>query len=241
MHAQQPPQESRPVESWFYAWLERHMQRCRSQGWPTLVDGAPADRDSHFYLSWIKAFRERGLTEDVADEASALLALGPYSWPGAKHLNELLAHVQAAWDRVHARRRGVDPGTREEAKLMSRGCPECNGDGFAARDMKKNDRIYSTAFFCMCPMGEWLAQYYFNQKDREIYSRIRRLSQYPELWNDGFEHRSWPRDPVHRPWPLESCWCAPRIYVPPGQAGFDRGKVKAAVKTVQEGISGPAF
>jgi hypothetical protein len=238
---QEPRSGATGVESWFFAWIGRHMTRCPSQGWPEFIAGAPDKNAEHFFAAWIKTFRERGVTEPVADEASMLLSQGKYSWPSGKHLEELLAHVQTAWDRVHAQQKGIAPGTREEAALMSKGCPECNGDGFAARDMKKYEQLYSTAFFCLCPMGEWLAQYYFGLKDKEIYSRVRRLSQYPELWNTGFTHRSWPREPVPRPWPLESFWCAPWIYEIPGAGGYDRGMTAAAVKGVGEGIGGEPF
>jgi hypothetical protein len=201
------------IADWFFLFIERHIMRVsaagRNSAWPEVKGGVPSTEATTFFGPWIQKFVTHGVTPEAAEEASMRMAEGEHvPYPGPKHLDALMDRIAKAWEVVRARERGINTGTREEAAYLSKGCPECNGDGYAARDTLREGRVYSTALFCLCPHGEWLASYFFhNQKD--TYNRIRRLIQYPELWQEGLSHRSWPEGPEPRPWPLENWWVRP--------------------------------
>lgn len=196
---------------WFPDFTERHINRCPSNGkWPRRVGSQFGQDWLDCFEPWILQFVRRGVTRDVADSASAMMATKNVPPPGAKHLEVFMAFVTQVWNLGAA---GAEvPLTREDAERRSRDCPECAGCGLTTRKLSvehmprsmvvKNRKV---SWFCLCPAGEYLASAHRGEKS--ALRGLRRLAQYPELWDKRYGvHPCWPVLPVPRNWPIESCW-----------------------------------
>ena len=75
------------VRGWFFGWLDRHKKRNHHNGWRALDDDGSS---LMFFLGWIRAFEERGVTEADAEAASERMARGEPLFP-EHHLGRLLA------------------------------------------------------------------------------------------------------------------------------------------------------
>jgi hypothetical protein len=189
----------------------RHAARCPRPGWPDF-DREPA-RAVDFFAPWVHEFDACRVLQADADLASADMARSNYDYPNSgKHLKQLMYFIRRVQDaRARDRAAGgldVKAISREVAAHASRNCPECGGGpggGFTSRPISRDGRSYSCAFFCLCPHGEWLA-YFTYTHNREIFNRMRRLAQYPELWNLDLMHPSWPTVPAMRDWAIEPDW-----------------------------------
>lgn len=202
-------------KQWIWRFAIRHMTRCAGKkGWPArLRDDRPTEEAVHFFASWVKEFDTHNVSELEADQASVMYSRTDYDWPNSpKHLNGLIECVR----RVRAAHATPTSDlSREKAQSLCRWCPECSGDGLTSRQFNKHGYgIVGVSLFCMCPAGESLAGRYF-KTNIDIYNRIRRLIQYPELWNPEVQYFRFPEEPVPREWPMEPGWIrvAPEIAI----------------------------
>lgn len=181
------------TEEWFGFWIDRHMERHPREDWPN-----PAEA-RNFWQGWLGNFVLHGVTEDVADEASARLMADPPRFLG-EHPKAVLDACRAIFRERSEAGRGGDPNSREAAELASRDCRDCVGQGLTVRYRKLSagtvdgqGRPHSPAItlYCTCGMGRFLEKVH-RDKHPDIRKRIYDLADHPFLWGD--EYREPPRD-----------------------------------------------
>jgi hypothetical protein len=93
----------------------------------------------------------------------------------------------------HAR----DLETLDGARLASRACPECSGNGWATRFQVLGAGRPRVAFSmaCRCALGLFYHRLYSQSSDPAL-RRLRWLQEFPDLWAD-VSHRTF--DPVEAP------------------------------------------
>lgn len=189
------------VAHWFYVWLDRHFDRFPRGDWPG------ADEKPEFYRGWLGNFVMRGVTEDVADEASERLMGEPPEFVG-QHIPALLAMAAIIFRERAEANRDHPADSREAALLASRDCDDCLGMGLTlryrrlsrgecdARGMPKPDHI---TCYCLCPMGRWVEKSHRegDEASRDIRKRIYDLREHP--WLHGHEYRRPVVDPLPEP------------------------------------------
>lgn len=153
-----------PAEDWFDHWLADLQAKLR-YGAGMWV----APTDAGFYLAWLEAFDEVGLTEEEAYTATRRLQVDrpPYPDRVPKAIKDLLPEIRRSLPVAQ----GGIPSTREEAEKRSAGCPECSGVGIAIRYVHQDCHGHfrtargnpvpvgsSVSGWCgSCPMGRFLA------------------------------------------------------------------------------------
>lgn len=152
------------VDDWFGLFIMSHMARFPREDWP-----AEMSQDaSEFFGAWRHQFILKGLTEDVATRASLDLAGEPPRWK-ADHLPAILKAAAEV-------RRQLEPQTSaesplEDARIASRDCPDCLGNGSAVRYVHPEilGKLVtvggnevpiggSVAIPCSCPLGRHVAR-----------------------------------------------------------------------------------
>jgi hypothetical protein len=111
-----------------------------------------------------------GATREQADEASSIVCDLPNLFPNQYRpmIVEAIRKIQA---RLQAESHGAAPGSPEEARLASRGCPDCGGSGGAIRyvhaDILRKVRTIGghvapvgagVCYPCSCPLGRSFAR-----------------------------------------------------------------------------------
>ena len=126
--------------TWFPRWRARVVDLLRRYDWP--------DLESEWWSELHRLVAETQCTEDVATAAISILYRNHPAYldqiPGA------MVSVIESLDNGKKR-------TREEAERVSRGCPECGGDGCTVRYVRSRRGIVPTACIChRCAAGQWL-------------------------------------------------------------------------------------
>lgn len=149
---------SSKVEDWFFDFVSLHLDRCRR---PDLPDMS-TDPGLVFWENWRRAFVRIGVTWDVADEASSIVA--------SKDMfaNQHLAAIMAEAERIFRERRtketpGYTPGSREAAVAATPEDCECGRGGIVVRYRHEpagkgtghNSPGAAVNCYCPCPMGRW--------------------------------------------------------------------------------------
>lgn len=200
-----------PVEEWFPAWLEAHLMRHPNSNLPA----SESEEGQTVYSAWVKLFRRHGVHDaEIATEASERLLLAPPR--PREHFSRLLDAARDAYRaraaRVLADEHRPAPGLAE-ASVLSAGCPECQGVGWATRRGKWHSmaRIFSLALFCRCPAGRWRKAH-----DPELTrgDQVRQhddLQARPALWDRRLSFPNWDMRPCVADLDLgadcEGKWC----------------------------------
>lgn len=149
---------SSKVEDWFLDFVQMHMDRCQRGDLPQLA----TDAGLAYWENWRRSFVRIGVTWDVADESSSIVA--------AKDLfpNAQLAAVVAEAERIFRERRVEEtgthsPGSKDAAEAATPADCECSRGGIVIR-FRHNAVGGGTgtsaagaaiSCFCVCPMGRW--------------------------------------------------------------------------------------
>lgn len=97
---------------WFWKWLLLHQRLCPHQGWKSYGLDPDGGRDMAVWLPWQRVFAARGITLELATQASERLQRRHPGWP--EH------HLQAVLDEVDAIRREIAARREHEARLRLR-------------------------------------------------------------------------------------------------------------------------
>jgi hypothetical protein len=173
------------IETWFWDFLERHLERIPRGDWPPI--------GSEFWETHLRAFEKHGVSDAVAEDASKILAESPPPYID-RHLETFLRAVRSVWAASEVA--STAPAEREAAERFSRTCDDCGGKtGIAVRyrrkslgqvDSKGRPVIPAVQFYCRCSMGRWLQKHH-QQHAPEIHALFLDLQKYPDLW--GYEYR----------------------------------------------------
>lgn len=152
------------VDDWFGLFIATHMMRFPREDWPEEM----SEEASNFFGAWRHQFIIKGLTEDVATKASLDLAGDPPRW--------LADHLPAILKAGAEVRRQAEPQTSaesplEDARMASRDCPDCLGNGSAVRYVHPEilGKLKTSAgnpvpiggsvsIPCSCPLGRHVAR-----------------------------------------------------------------------------------
>jgi len=209
-----PEKPEKPLDVWFWRWLERHQRLCgydvmtRTKDGNDLVDKlvsiwvSPSDLD--FYGAWKRMFRELGITRHEAADISDRLQINRPTHPD-RHPEAIKDHLREirriARDRQAIARSGI-PGTGRIVAAMPecKDCPECEGTGLARRHWSSPGlpSPMMVDLLCRCPAGSHRRE----TLDRRDLADLQSL---PELWSPWLSHPSWSPSPTeppsHRPSP----------------------------------------
>lgn len=180
------------VDAWFWEFTGRHTARFPRPDWPPV--------EAEFWEGVKSLFVRHGVAEADADAASVALMESPPPFVD-RHPEALLNLVRAGWKSARHEAAGVSG--RDEAHALSRGCPECGGDGIAVRfrrrslgDLRPGGRpvLPSVTLWCVCPMGRWVRQAHLAgpAESREASRGFLDLADHPWLQGDSAA-------PYHRP------------------------------------------
>jgi hypothetical protein len=144
------------VRDWLGGFLERHRARFSPHDWP-----APAaeEESREFMLGWLSMLSRNGVTEQEADVASCRLMETPPNFR-REHAPMVLEAVKQLRAERHQGNDASASSTRDVAKLASRECPHCGGEGLATAFHpwpNPEDRVAPTAAaYCVCAHGRWI-------------------------------------------------------------------------------------
>lgn len=152
------------VDDWFGLFIMAHMARFPREDWP-----AEMSQDaSEFFGAWRHQFVIKGLTEDVATRASLDLAGDPPRWK-ADHLPAILKAAAEVRRQLEPQSSAESP--LEDARMASRDCPDCLGNGSAVRYVHPEilGKLKTAAgnpvpiggsvsIPCSCPLGRHVAR-----------------------------------------------------------------------------------
>jgi hypothetical protein len=175
------------VQSWFGRWVDRHMQRHPIE-WPR-VDDVP-----EFWRGVLAKFAKAGLTEDVADDASAMLMGDPRMKFRDQHAGAVVEAAALIFRERAAH--SPPPDSREAAERLSRDCPECGGCGQTSRRFECAafpGGVLSLTLGCLCAYGRWLTARR-REGDDPAARGVPALADHPELWDPEDHHPTWPAE-----------------------------------------------
>ncbi len=167
------------VESWFWSFVTRHMERVPRADWPSV--------DGEYWPTFRSELITSGVTEDVAHAASRKLVPRPFGHMDG-HIKAFLEQVKAVWTESE-----VAPDDRDAAEKSSRDCSDCHGNGLTFRRRRLSaghphgDRV---VFYCRCAFGRWLERAHRegHESAREARRRIHDLADHPFLWGDEYRY-----------------------------------------------------
>lgn len=146
------------VESWFWPFVKRHIARSGRQDFPPPT----SENGGEFFRNWRSAFIRHGLTEDDANQASAIVC---------ERDHFVGSHLQALLDAARdIRRLAETPGADKDvdsARKASWNCRHCGGNGWASfpvhliygeplppRLVKHGN--CQASLTCVCPLGRFI-------------------------------------------------------------------------------------
>lgn len=177
--------------AWIDAFLESLVDVLDPPAWPS----REGEHYAQFAAAWADAFRRNRIGRDEAEKAMRGLVASP-----PRLRRDYLPAILRAVEAQRPRREPV-ADDRDAAKLASRDCPRCDGEGitgvfhpdpcYAAR---RPERVPA---YCVCPLGRWIkGNHRINKECAETYQRMVDLS-------DVLSGRStWQADPPD--WPDEA-------------------------------------
>jgi hypothetical protein len=179
---------------WMPRFICLHRKHCSLLGLPEF----DSDEGRVLYRTLEKIFENERITEAAAIRASERMLIEPA--PSARqHWPKLLALAKEAMRRDGPS--SPDPSTREGAKLASRDCPHCSGEGLVIvwqpgpDPMRADPRAVPTcAAHCTCPHGRWIRRR-LGEQDRDLLRRV------PDLAEVLEGRTAWrPRNPDFAAW-----------------------------------------
>jgi hypothetical protein len=145
------------VEAWFPKFMMEHQARIPRMDWPEL----DTESGKVYWQAFEANLRHAGATEDLARDASVIMAGDPPKW-----LDEQSRALLAIVKRLREERSGHGvlgvTDDRESAYRASIGCLDCGPEspsGFATRyrhGQLEGRQQRTVSLFCLCPMGRWV-------------------------------------------------------------------------------------
>lgn len=183
--------------AWFEPWTANVMETNPSDEW-----AAP---DSQFWVELAALVEEERISEDEARRALSLM-FGRVRFPGqlAGELRDAVAKLRSDAAQAAVRTQGVLPGTLEEARRKSIGCPDCGGEGTTSRrlevrEVRANNTLgdaseRTVGLACVCAAGRWILRGWLAATPP---TRALDLAEWPALWLEGGWHPTWPVPDPH--------------------------------------------
>lgn len=187
------------VSSWFEEFAMTLKARSGRSDWPDMA----TEGGLKFWDDFETSLRRMGATWEQADEASSAACDMPEMWPD-KFRPFVVGYIQKLQARQLAEGKGIEAGSLDEAKALSRDCPDCEGTGGAIRyvheEILGKVRTFGgnvapvgtgVTYPCSCPLGKWVAR---GLRQEGQTSPVLTVDQYPSLrmraviWSDRLDN-----------------------------------------------------